>query len=74
MRTPSEGAVYRDEHADSLVECTEGVDPWGKSTRELENEQVWFQGVDDGEKFSIYVDNFQRGYPKVADSVDQLPR
>lgn len=72
MRTPTEGAVYRDEHADSLVECTDSVDPFGKSTMELEQSQIWFRGVDDDQKFSIFVDNFQRGYQKVADSVDEL--
>jgi len=72
MQTPTEGAIYEDEHTGTLFECVHSPDTFGMTTMEAEHAPIEFETVDDGEWYSIYVDNFQRGYRKVADSKAEL--
>ena len=72
MQTPTEGAIYKDEYAGKLLKCVRSPDVFGMSTMETENETILFETIEDGKRFSIFVDNFQRGYPKVAESESEL--
>lgn len=72
MQTPTQNAVYEDEFTGDLVECVHSPDVFGMPTREAENEQIEFETVEDGEWFTIPVDNFRGSYTKVADNVEAL--
>lgn len=71
MQTPRENHVYRDPEGD-LVECVNSPDTFGEPTHKAENMEIGFEVVEDGTYFTIFVDNFGRGYAHVADSVGEL--
>lgn len=70
--TPKENAVYEDEHTGNKMVCVHSPKTAGVPTHRAENKQIEFETVEDGEWFSISVDNFGRNYRKVADSEDEL--
>lgn len=72
MQTPTQGAVYRDEVTDEQIVCVHSPDTFGLPVHEAENEQIEFETVEDGEWFTIPVDNYGRNYTKVADSEEDL--
>ena len=72
MRTPTQGAVYEDDVTGNQMVCVESPDTFGVPTHKAENMTIEFELVEDGEWFSIPVDNFGRNYSKVADSTKDL--
>ena len=72
MQLPTEGAIYEDKHTDCRIKCVDTPDIFGLSTMEAENKQIWFENLESETKFSIFVDNFQRGYKKIAESEAEL--
>jgi len=72
MQTPTEDTVYEDEFTGDRVVCVSSPDTFGVPTHKAENMQIEFETVEDGEWFTIPVDNFRGNYTKVADSVDKL--
>lgn len=72
MQTPIPGAVYEDERTGDLLECVHSPDTFGVPVHEAENMQIEFETVEGDDWFTIFVDNFGRGYRKVADSIEDL--
>ena len=73
MQTPIEGAIYEDTNREgSRLKCVSSPDVFGLSTMETENETFYFVDLETDSKFSIFVDNFQRGYRKIAESESEL--
>lgn len=66
MRTPNEGAVY--EFDGTAYECTHSPDTMGVPTHRAESMACEFERIEDGEWMSIPVDDFGRGWSKVAKS------
>ncbi len=67
-RTPTEGAVYKDERSENVYVCTESPETAGVRTSRAESMPIGFERVSDGEWMSIPVDNFGRKWTKVAKS------
>lgn len=74
MMTPKENAVYEDEHTGNKMVCVHSPKTAGVPTHRAESKQIEFETVEDGEWFSIPVDNFGRNYSKVADSEAELAK
>lgn len=72
MRTPQEGAVYEDTNTGEKLLCIKSPDTFGVPTHKAENMEIEFKTVEDGQWFTIFVDNFRGSYRKVADSLAEV--